>query len=133
MIDINTWVGSIASICGNLSDGNVDESINTLSPIKTSITSISELYEQVFDDLDSDSQFKIHGPKLNPDLRGKITHFLDSLRKLDEISNMILSTDSQLIKTVEWSTLKSAADQLSSDPTARDFARKLQLRLDSKM
>lgn len=132
MIDIDIWIGSIASICKHLSDGDVDESINTLSPVNTSITSISELYEQVFDDLNSDSQIQILDSKIDPDLRGKINYFLDSLRKVDEISQVISLNDSQVIKTAEWSRLKSAADQLSSDPIAYDFVRKLQLRLDAR-
>lgn len=85
---------------------------------RTSVTNFDELYEQIFDDLDSDTfetNLRQHLP-VDPGGRDVLTAFLGEIRAIDALR----SHDSRylsavhLLKSEEWGRLVEAARRLTS-------------------
>ena len=114
MIEYDVWIDGIVSTCQLISDEEVfrkawlenDKSI-------TSIINYDELYEQIFDDLDSDAYERLlpSMEKLSDNKRKLISRFLCSLREFDketEQDEQFKSPDT-LLGSVEWNKVRVAA------------------------
>lgn len=130
VIPFQTWLSQIVGYCHLVADSlgvrrawvNGDCSL-------TSVSSFDELYEQIFDDLDSDAMEQELSDYLpnDPEARTEIAAFLQAIRAI----NAQLGHDQRLNSTVgllnstEWGRLIEAARRVSSrspfpglDPTA---------------
>jgi hypothetical protein len=80
MIDCQHWQNSIVRYANLLLDENkIRRAWLQEDRSETSVTDFYELYEQIFDDLDSDSM--IHNNEVNLWLRPFLKEFLDALKK----------------------------------------------------
>lgn len=114
MITFRTWLRQIFGYCEFLCD---DFALRVAwvnhDTTSTSITGFDELYEQIFDDLDSDyfqpelSRFMPNAPEKCASVAG----FLDSLRRVDRerASNSELQNPAALLASPQWREVQLAA------------------------
>lgn len=115
MIELDTWLENIIGTCEMLTDGTIEQAWLSDDGSKTSITSFDELYEQIFDDLDSEqyvqsSEF-IDG--LTETSRHVANDFLISIQQLDDYKvKREIEQSSLLLESKQWSSLLVLAERL---------------------
>ncbi|MCK7632307.1 hypothetical protein N5094_16675 [Shewanella putrefaciens] len=115
MIELDTWLENIIGTCEMLTDGTIEQAWLSDDGSKTSITSFDELYEQIFDDLDSEqyvqsSEF-ING--LTETSRHVVNDFFVSIQKLDDYKvKGNIEQSSLLLESKQWSSLLKLAERL---------------------
>jgi hypothetical protein len=119
MISFQTWLSQIVGYCQFI----VDESGVRKSWIEgdfsqTSVTGFDELYEQVFDDLDSDDCEKMMISNLSdfPLKAGAVSGFLSELRRINLIieNNEDLQPADALLSSSEWRRVVVSAEMVLS-------------------
>jgi hypothetical protein len=116
MISFTTWLRQIGRTCRFLAEERkVKEAWVHGDTSATSIVSFDELYEQVFDDLDSDV-FKEELEKYlphDPATKLALVSFLDALKRVDSAVTMKpeLKEATALLNSVEWQEVKAAAQK----------------------
>lgn len=119
MISFQTWLSQIVGYCQFI----VDESGVRKSWIEgdfsqTSVTGFDELYEQVFDDLDSDDCEKMMISNLSdfPLKAGAVSGFLSELRRINLIieNNEDLQPPDALLSSSEWRRVVVSAEMVLS-------------------
>ena len=118
MIPFETWLSQIVGYCRLVADtvglrrawvdGNHSQS---------SVTDFDELYEQIFDDLDSDSfdkELKVHLAK-NVAAREALSAFLEAIRNADMAreGNVKLSSPENLLRSTEWLRVVDTAERVT--------------------
>ncbi len=118
MIPFQTWLSQILGYCRFVTDTvglwrawvNGDFS-------HTSVTGFDELYEQIFDDLDSDS-IEIGAEYLAEDLaaREALSTFLNAVRSADKSReiNLELISPENLLRSDEWNRVVKAAEKVKA-------------------
>jgi hypothetical protein len=130
MIELATWLSGIGRMSEFIGD---DISLRRVwvrgdSSI-TSIVSYDELYEQLFDDLDSDAfeaELERHLPR-DLDARVAINSFLDAIRKFDKIeaTDPNMQSPTYLLSSSAWKDVQDAARRvLQLDAVKRAFRSK---------
>jgi hypothetical protein len=117
MIPFKTWLPQIIGYCQLVVDAEglerawVDGDFSL-----TSVTDFDELYEQIFDDLDSDNIEKELTTYLSNDVtaRKKISDFLSALRVVNiyREDKLMLSNSSDLLNSYEWLHVVEVAKRL---------------------
>jgi hypothetical protein len=114
MIEFETWISQIAGYCNFVSDEHqVRKAWISRDFSDTSVTDFDELYEQIFDDLDSNS-FMLNLDKYLPNAdkkRNAITQFILMLQEMDRIriKNSNLLDASLLIASDQWKCVQNSA------------------------
>jgi hypothetical protein len=117
MIKFQTWLSQIVGYCQFIVDtvGLRRAWINQ-NFSHTSVTNFDELYEQIFDDLDSDNIEKELAVYLGRDTAATraVSEFLESIRVVDNQreTDMQLSDPRCLLQSEEWLRVVRAAEQV---------------------
>jgi hypothetical protein len=117
MIPFQTWLLQILGYCQFVADAvAVRRAWIERDFSSTSVTDFEELYEQIFDDLDSNNVEKELVKYFPADLavRRAVSEFLDAIRVVDSCreSSVQLRDPECLLKSDEWLRLIAAADQV---------------------
>jgi hypothetical protein len=127
MIDINkTWIPQIIAYAEIVSDHDLIYKCWVSDECdSTSVTSMDELYEQIFDDLDSDNLLESakRGSAAPSDVLEAITGFLDSIKKLDEdeASDDWSGIPERLLASASWQRVVDSAERLLSVSASTDY------------
>lgn len=116
MIHFQIWLLQIVGYCQFVTDtvglrrAWIDRNFS-----RTSVTNFDELYEQIFDDLDSDNfenELAVHLPDVTA--RKAVSEFLDSIRVVDQRRevNMKLDDPKNLLQSDEWRCVVKAAERI---------------------
>lgn len=114
MIPFQTWLAQIVGYGSLISNRHDLQKAWTASDrSRTSVISFDELYEQVFDDLDSDAfetELESHLP-VSAVARVALHAFLEGLRHVDQVrAQRPQLTDAQsLLDSIEWHQVEDAA------------------------
>jgi hypothetical protein len=114
VIPFQTWLSQMLGYCHFVIDTlGVRRAWVSKDYSQTSITNFDELYEQIFDDLDSDRLEERLNVYLrdNPELREALAAFLQELRAISDQRDRIrkLASDSTLLESEEWSRVVEIA------------------------
>jgi hypothetical protein len=107
MITLDIWLPQILNYCILITDDNaVKRAWFEGNFSDTSVSSFDELYEQIFDDLDSDN-FELESVGLREELVRSIRGLLRSLHEVDAmIENTNASQPEDIIVSTQWRDLK---------------------------
>ncbi len=114
MIPFHTWLSQIVGYCHFVADDlGVTRAWVDGDYSRTSITSFDELYEQIFDDLDSDAleqELSAHLPD-DPETQEFVGAFLRQLRMISaqRMHDRELGSAASLINSKEWHGLVKIA------------------------
>jgi hypothetical protein len=117
MISFTTWLRQIGRTCRFLADEKkLQDAWVHGDTSGTSIVDFDELYEQLFDDLDSDAfqeGLKQYLP-YDSATESALNSFLDSVRKVDSAmsANPELKDTTTLLNSVEWRQVEGAAKKI---------------------
>lgn len=119
MINFHTWLSQIIKYCAFIADrpGLLEAWINR-DFSHTSVTDFDELYEQIFDDLDSDTfdaQLETH-LSTHTAARESLSRFLGTLRKVNQLreQHTDLRNPHTLLQSAEWDEVENAARQVKT-------------------
>lgn len=127
MISDKVWLSYIRRICAFVLDEKKVRSV-WLDKKKgvTSVTGFDELYEQLFDDLDSENKEKELGRIFvgRPDAKKSIIRFLLAIKKIDQLrvsSKQYLDIES-LLNSADWTDFQAACRHVleTVEPFSRD-------------
>lgn len=113
MIEAGVWLSQIIGYCKFITDDDaVKKAWVNADASKTSVSSFDELYEQIFDDLDSDN-FDVKSLEVNGNLVIKIKNFISCMHESNEIFGNN-SMPEAIILSRQWSDLKRSASTVLS-------------------
>jgi hypothetical protein len=119
MISFQTWLSQIIGYCQFIVDElGIRKSWVDGDFSQTSVTGFDELYEQVFDDLDSDACEKMMISNLSefPLKADAVSRFLSEMRRINLIieSNEGLQSPDVLLSSSEWRRVVVSAEMVLS-------------------
>ena len=114
MIPFQTWLSQIVGYCHFVADAlGVQRAWRSGNYSQTSVTDFDELYEQIFDDLDSDSLEGQLATNLRdePEAQELIRAFLQQVRVISDrrVNDPALRSTAVLIDSAEWGRLVEIA------------------------
>lgn len=117
MIPYPTWLSQILGYCHFVTDSvGVRRAWIDGDFTRTSVTDFDELYEQIFDDLDSDAFERELATYLVEDKRaiGALCSFFDAIRGADVARKKEagLRNSKNLLRSEEWFLIVSAAEKV---------------------
>lgn len=118
MIPFQTWFTQIVGYCHFITDAlSVRRAWVEGDHSRTSVSDFEELYEQIFDDLDSDAFEQELDTCLpsDPSSREMLTAFLHELRSIDTLrsQNKTLCSAAELLRSNEWERLVEVARRIA--------------------
>jgi hypothetical protein len=126
LIEFETWFPQIVGYARLISDGDtLRRSWLHGDRTETSVTDFDELWEQVFDDLDSDTLEKQMVAKINDNnLRDLTTQFLARLRYVESAvrSGSALQEPTSLLGSPQWALLETTAAELARASSGHDIS-----------
>lgn len=113
MISFDVWLSQIFGYCEFVAnDYELQQAWINKNFSNTSITNFDELYEQIFDDLDSDviEEELENSSLIDKDMKEAVSNFLSALRVADE--NNIKSNSADLLASKQWQNVVMAAKKV---------------------
>jgi hypothetical protein len=125
MIPFDTWLSQIVIYCRFVLDTvGLRRAWVEGDALRTSVTGFDELYEQIFDDLDSDGMERQLAMQLSNDsaARQALSGFLESLRNVGDLrqTRSELQSAAALIRSPEWQNVERAAREVLLETTGDD-------------
>ena len=126
MIAFETWLPQILDYCEFITnDRDIQQAWINHDTSDTSVTDFDELYEQIFDDLDSDffqPKLSIYLPT-NAEACTAITNFLETLKQVDQdrMTYTELQDARMLLGSAQWQALRNSAHAAISTPFFQKF------------
>lgn len=114
MIKVRTWLTQIVRYCEFITnDDAVKKAWIDCDLSDTSVSGFNELYEQIFDDLDSDN-FDFESSGISLDLVTRIKNFIKCLHELNKTFEDD-SSSADILKSKQWTELKRSASAVLSE------------------
>jgi hypothetical protein len=125
MIPFDTWLSQILNYCRFVLDTvGLRRAWVEGDALRTSVTGFDELYEQIFDDLDSDGMERQLAMQMSndPAARQALSGFLESLRSVGglRLSRPELQSAAALMRSAEWQNVERAARTVLLEVTGDD-------------
>lgn len=112
MIEFQVWISQILGYCKLIADDKkMRQAWIERDFSATSVTEFDELYEQIFDDLDSDHFSQALHSHLPKDAVLVIARFIESLHEIDQLRSRSVQFRSSLaiLDSPQWQLVRNAA------------------------